>query len=541
MKKRILFVLTFVMLYFVGWSQVEDWRIHPNKAKYYIKGVFDNSSTYTLTDVETGGITIHDLQKSYTGEYQNDHDDVLFTFDHVETTCPTKYDYISYWVFDDEINEWIPDVEIRSADRGIEHRKIMTVMLVLDCSSSLENEFVHDFKYVKEGALTFLRSMYNAAKAGNIRIGIIGFNSLKRTQIRQIEAINEESYGEMVKFINNFDVANGTAFYYSLDNAINMLNADVKGLKSADTYTTPIIVSFTDGLDQTSFDNEKGIRSADSYYTMVEELLKNNDIEHFVIPFKGSDITSNAQKEKFERVLRGLTKPDDNTHYLPVKSMSELSTIFGGLADNLVERWQILRCYVAPARQGKVCWTFGKKSKEVIQTPTQQSTPDGRNIFLGFNATAGLPMSILNYDEFDDNGYYRRKHSFGIGLSLKLGIDFAWPLSNKFAIGAYINGGPNLMFNKPIGFDVKAGLLMLAGDLNNDPFIIGIAPCTGFTKAGGSFLPFELRLGKVISHRFYITGNLNLGIGCDYYSSFMIEPSVTFGVHLGNKLKTRGK
>lgn len=542
MKKIFLFTLALICSVVSLGQSADDWRVHPNDAQYYIKGIFDvttgTSATYTLTNVETKGVTLKDPRGTYYGAYQDAHDDVMFTFNDVETTCPTKYDYISYWVYDEEINEWQPDVEIRSADRGMEHRKIMTVMLVLDCSSSLENEFVHDLKYVKEGAKTFLRTMYDASHSGNIRIGIIGFNSLKRTSIREIQPLTEGSYLEMVRFVDNFDVANGTALYYSLDKALDMTEKYTATLGSADNYVSPIIVTFTDGVDQTSFDNKKGIKNADSYYNVVLNGIKKANVEHFVVPFLGSDIKTEAQKEKFERVLRSLTKPNDNHHYLPVRSMSELGGIFGSIANNLVDRWQILRCYVAPARQGKVCWTFGKKGTK--PAPIQPVVKNGRNIFVGINGTLDVPLGM-------PGGMYSGLNYFIFGANLKLGVDFAWPLTDRFAMGAYatLGGGPSMTFVNNTyfdgSFDMKFGLLMLAGDLNKKPFIIGIAPCTGygFTGYGGlnSYVPIEFRFGRVTKEHLYVTGNLNLGIPIQ--GGFTIVPGITIGYHFGDKLKTK--
>lgn len=533
MKNRFFFTLIALLLVTSCWSQViEDWRIHPNDAKYFIKGNFDNSTSYILTNVETGGITINNPKSIYYGEYQNDHDDVLFTFDHVETTCPTKFDYISYWVYDDEIKEWQPDVEIRSADRGMEHRKIMTVILVLDCSSSLENDFVHDFKYVKEGALTFLRTMYNASKAGNIRIGIIGFNSLKRTQIRRIEAINEGSYGDMVQFINNFDVANGTALYYSLDTAITMVENYVQSYKKTDKYTTPIVVTFTDGLDQTSFDNSKGIRSADSYYSVISNRLKENDIEHFVVPFKGSDISTEAQKDKFERVLRSLTKPNDNDHYLPVNSMSELGGIFGRIANNLVERWQILRCYVAPARQGKVCWTFGKKSKAAPPPPPppHDDKPEkdfmrlpllGLNVGIGggfsrptnfLDFSVGLDFAVAAKPKFAMGGFFSYKTTFQTIHQLSFGLDFMiGPQKRAFLLGL----GCNTMFYRYFRFDVREYYYNYSLDHNEDYYL------DYEIKRITESWDFDLRVGGIFKVFYFFA---DFSIGSYYISDDIILP-----------------
>ena len=150
--------------------------------------------------------------------------------------------------------------------------------------------------------------------------------------------------------------------------------------------------------------------------------------------------------------------------------------------------------------------------------------------------------------------YYNGQRDFGIGACLKLGIDISWPLSDKFAIGFYLNAGPNITYTPvseysyyvssfyytsvDFGFDVKAGILMLIGELNNRPFIIGVSPSfTGYNMTGGDgYLPLELRFGKVLGERFYITGNLNMGI--PFYSpcAFMIEPGIALGWRLG-KLK----
>lgn len=523
-------------------QKAEDWRIHPNDAQYYIKGYFDPTNDYILTDVTSKGISIKDGKSVYRGRYQEDNGDVLFTFDHIETNCPKEeYKYISYWVFDNETGEWQPDVEIRSANQGMEKRKIMTVMLVLDCSSSLENEFVHDFKYVKEGAITFLRTMYTASQAGgNIRIGIIAFNSLKKTLVREVEPLTDMTYGRMVNFINSFDVSTGTALYYSLDKAIDMATAYTNTLKSTDEYATPIIVTFTDGLDQTSLDRSKNIKTADAYNLYVNEKIRNADVEHFVVPFQGSDIQTDSQKDKFERILKGLTMPSDDSHYLPVSEMNQLSAIFGKIANDLVDRWQVLQCYVAPARQGQVCWTFGKKKYRAPKPAPIPKPQGGRNIFLGLNGTIGLPMGSGRYYSSSYGGY---SYNFVFSLNLDFGLDFAYPVADKFAIGFYTKLGSGFGVGAEYGiggsFDFKFGLLMLAGNVNERPFIIGLSPCIGFGTVAFEeyYLPFELRFGRVLPKHFYITGNINFGVPLSDCS--IVEPSITLGYHFGDKIKSK--
>ena len=244
--------------------------------------------------------------------------------------------------------------------------------------------------------------------------------------------------------------------------------------------------------------------------------------------------------------------PDDKAHYLPVHSMNELGKIFGDIANSLIDRWQILRCYVAPARQGKVCWTFGKKGIKKVTPPKEPAK--GRNIFLGINGVAGIPLAYRNYSMYGSG--LDVDYTFTIDLSVKAGVDFAWPLSDKFAIGGYFNVGGGVgnfqyrrAYNSSIkidneldlSFDAKIGLLMLIGNINERPYILGISPCLGFENVGGVFyLPIELRLGKVLKEHLYLTGNLNIGVPITINGSgIMVEPSVAVGYHFGDKLKAR--
>ena len=59
MKKIFLFTLALICSVVSLGQSADDWRVHPNDAQYYIKGIFDvttgTSATYTLTNVETKG------------------------------------------------------------------------------------------------------------------------------------------------------------------------------------------------------------------------------------------------------------------------------------------------------------------------------------------------------------------------------------------------------------------------------------------------------------------------------------------------------
>ena len=169
-----------------------------------------------------------------------------------------------------------------------------------------------------------------------------------------------------------------------------------------------------------------------------------------------------------------------------------------------------------------------------------------QDLFLGVTATAGLPMGFNWAPEFRDSGF---------GVNLKAGADFAYRLSDGFAIGAYttIGSGPIVFkqVDKGIGiinrelkaaFDWKVGLLMLVGDVNGNPFIIGFTPCTGYgVCVPVEYVPLELRFGTTIYGNFYLTGNLNFGVPINTrnYAGqfFFVEPSVTVGYNLSSLIR----
>ena len=70
-----------------------------------------------------------------------------------------------------------------------------------------------------------------ASNTGNVRIGIIGFSSLKNTNkgILPIQKLTTENYHNMLNFIDNLTMDNGTALYYAIDKSVNALDQYSKG------------------------------------------------------------------------------------------------------------------------------------------------------------------------------------------------------------------------------------------------------------------------------------------------------------------------
>ena len=270
-------------------------------------------------------------------------------------------------------------------------------------------------------------------------------------------------------------------------------------------------------------------------------------LQHEIRGVKGNDIISEGQLGKFQRIGESLG------NFKLLDNYSELGREFEDIAKNLIDQWRILNLYVPNSFSGRVAWTYPGERTKYVPKPTPKT---GRKAFVGFNITLGMPMTMPYY--YDYTPYYSEYYEYekgylGIGGCPKLGLDISWPLSDKFAIGFYINGGPNFTLNRftgcwydqyydeynpyyysrlDIGFDVKVGILMLVGDVTNRPFIIGASPCTGFNLTNEwANLPLELRFGRVLGERFYITGNLNLGIPLG--GPLMIEPGIALGWRLG--------
>ena len=136
----------------------------------------------------------------------------------------------------------------------------------------------------------------------------------------------------------------------------------------------------------------------------------------------------------------------------------------------------------------------------------------------------------------------------GLGTSLNIGYDCAYPINDRFALGFYLTAGGGYweefkkfsnVDNTHISFRLAAGLMMQIGDLQNKPWLVGVAPCTGFGLYDlDMVLPVEVRFGKFITDRWYILGELT------YHASLAnetatIEPAIRVGYNFGRKIKTK--
>ena len=136
----------------------------------------------------------------------------------------------------------------------------------------------------------------------------------------------------------------------------------------------------------------------------------------------------------------------------------------------------------------------------------------------------------------------------GMGLTANIGYDCAYPVNDQFALGFYLTGGGGFWgeFKKysdedhfHVTFRVTGGLMMQIGDLTNKPYLLGVAPGTGFGLYDMDLvLPVEVRFGKYITDRWYIMGELTYHISLAAETA-CLEPAIRVGYNFGRKIKAK--
>lgn len=422
MKRRLLLTFIGLAVSFMAMAQSKQNRTNPDDAQYFIKGNLsiekgENGQTvYKLSEIDNQGIYFDDPDAIRSGE-PTLLEDVLFQFSRASTDYPGGIETpLDFWRYDNSINEWQPDMETRQGTAGVEEKKSMVGMLVIDCSSSIGS----DFENVKNAAKDFVKFLYDASKGtGNIKLGIVCFSKINETRVFDIRPLTYNSYMQMDTFINNRKPENGTALYYAVDKVVELMNAYCeKSISPNEPLSAAFMVTFTDGLDQTSRNPDKNILTADNYYDellskygakMQNIRIKDISLQHEIRGVKGNDIISEAQLGKFSRIGESLG------NFKLLNNYSELGEEFAAIAQNLINQWRILNLYVPNSFSGRVAWTYpGQKKKE-------KPKPD----FLR------LPLFGLNVG---GGGGYSKPTQF---LEFSVGLDFAVACGPKFAMGLY--------------------------------------------------------------------------------------------------------
>ena len=493
-QKRLLLAILAMAMMVPVWAQQ---RTDPDHAQYSIVGTmnFQDGKRY-LKDAHGKNIQFEYVSSRLARPTQAA--DLVVRFDSVET-MPSglmrgrngQMRKLDFWRYDEEVGEWIYDSEVRQGENELESTMKTNIMLVIDNSKSLKD----DFKKVQDAAIEFVGQLYCESQGRDIfRVGIIGFSTIQFTKTRAITPLDASNYREIVSFIRNLEMQNGTALYYSLETALNMLEKDAS-LIGAETYKESRIYAFTDGLDQASVDDARGLSTPTKYFDHIKPLMKSKRIldmpkkrvHSTIVTVRGDDMTD-GQEQLFDRraqeICNDVRKLDD---------MSKLVSEFKKLAEDLVNSNLILYCYIPVGASGRVGWTF---AEEKVRKPSKFWMGVGPEFSYG----VGTGIST----------YYT---CFGAR------IDMAWPISRFFSLGANVSASFDIDGIQPL---INAGPLAKFTFSNNSALLTGL----GFRYIMGDergnvyvSLGWKLTSPWYFHAELYIDGNIEpcgFGVGVGY-------------------------
>ncbi len=170
------------------------------------------------------------------------------------------------------------------------------------------------------------------AMESGIYLGVMSFNQAFYTYpISLLSSATKSGYDT---FIDGMTMKNGTILCYSVDEAVNTLQA---ATLPADISTVALI-TFTDGLDQGSLMITDKYDSDEDYLTAIkgridDETVVGKNILAYSIGLRGEDVSTEADIAKFRSTLKQLASSDENA--TEVTSMSEVNAKFQEIAEQL--------------------------------------------------------------------------------------------------------------------------------------------------------------------------------------------------------------
>lgn len=440
--------------------------------------------------------------------------DLVVRFDSVETTHPGGMTKLDFWRYDEEVGEWIYDSEVRQGENELESTMKTNIMLVIDNSKSLKD----DFKKVQDAAIEFVGQLYRESNGKDIfRVGVIGFSTVRFTKVRNITPLDPDNYRGIVSFIRGLEMQNGTAFYYSLETALNMLETDATNNIGKEAYKESRIYAFTDGLDQASVDDSRDLSTPTKYFDYLKPMMKGIDrkrimgfsrktVNTTIVTVRGDDMTD-KQERLFDQRAQEIC---DKVRKL--KDMSQLVSEFKQLAKDLVNSNYVLYCYIPVGASGRVGWTFAED--HVACKPPKEKKPNKFWLGLGIEGGPGY-----------NDKYNNQTHQWDYHESFHGGVraDVAYPLCSWFAVGGTLSVGIN-----DFELGCRIGPLLKFSFSNGAAFIAG----AGFTSFGDGNGGAYMTLGVKFRSPWYINASANaLGgeVGGGFGYSFGIGYSILGG------------
>lgn len=512
MKKYICLVLTILF----GLNLLAQSSMNPMSYPYYIRGVTSidpHDGTVMLKDISYKGVSCK--QESIKFGFERN-EKAVFVFEEIKTNPEISLagKTLQYWR-QDESGAWMTDAEGGNGVMDNTITKDINVMLVLDCSASLGQDFIK----VKRGAVTFVNKLLQASSGGNVKLGIIGFSSMPDSRVYGPVALTQETYISVTNFIYSLSVGSVTSLYYAIDKAVDLL--DLGGITNSANFDGAYMLVFTDGIDTGTRFNERMLFKEPDAYDYVKNRLRTKridtrPIESYIIGAKGDDLRTEDQILKFKNRLEGFVDPNHLERFVYLDKMTNLENTFSSIADGLVQRWQTLYCNSAINHEGGVCWTYGK-------LPKPSFVPSNWILGVNLGVEVGKYSYLYSYPEYSE--YYEDyvenvENVEKVRVLPVLGLDIAIPFSKSFALGLYSRFGP---------YSMSLGLLTAWGNFWDKGKMLLVG--AGMTVNEYDHVMINLSIGKQYRSGIYVIGELYGGV--DYGAS------VRIGYNLGRFINGR--
>lgn len=451
MKKNLILLAVAMLLTMSAFAQAD-------KAKFFIEGQLATPSSagepWKLYNIHSQGISFSDHDTIY--GYDTDKG-VQLEFDHAATTHPQGFNCgMKFYRWQNNSGRWQVDSEVEDAEAAFSQQKVMSIMLVLDCSSSIGDA---DFAKLKAAAKQFIDVIIDKSYDGNVHIGIVGFNSMKNTQTFDLQPLTKESRKRMFQFIDTLQLNNRTAFYYAIDQGLENIKNYVPHLHFDRTkkYDGSYIIAFTDGYDNDSFDPSIG-KAAEgtehSYFKYVNNRIVNEKIggapiQSYVLAIRGNDV--DRTNTDFERVLGALSHNGNGDKFYQLTNFDKLRAAFEEIGTNLINQWQSIYCYIPRGYDGRVRWTI-------------ECGDVARKFFMGINPSVG----VLKSETWRDDGHGNMYIDDAGHAILALGLDMTFPVTDLISVGGYVElstteGGGGFGFTPEVSFSFPNNSAILLG------------------------------------------------------------------------------
>ena len=462
MEKRLTLLAAALLLTLTVFGQAE-------KAKYYIEGQLatptKSGQEWKLYNVRSQGITFTDSDTIYGHDTDKG---VQLVFDHAATTHPQGFNCgLKFYRWQNNSGRWQVDSEVENAQAAFSQQKVMSIMLVLDCSSSIGDA---DFIKLKQAAKQFIDVIIEKSSDGNVHIGIVGFNSMRNTRTFDLKPLTKNSRKDMFQFIDTLQLNNRTAFYYAIDKGLDNIKNYVKDLKvdKDKKYDGNFIIAFTDGYDNDSFDPKIGKAAEGTEHRyfqhvnqrIMKEKIGGAPIESYVLAIRGNDVDRN--NTEFERVLSSLSHNASGNKFYSLQNFDKLQSAFEEIGTNLINKWQSIYCYIPRGYDGRVRWTIecGDVARKFfmgvtgsVGTLTYRTKYPNNSHPGGFIAAAGLDMTFPITDLISVGGYVELNASSGIGFAFTPTVAFSFPNNSAIMLGLGYRGADGFFSN---GFLMRA-------------------------------------------------------------------------------------